>query len=242
VSTDLGQSVSPNGAATPLAEGHQPTSSLRGSAAAPRLIAPGRHRGPAIWGLGLALVMGGGAVAAATTMAAGDRSPVLTVVRPVDAGTTISARDLGQARIAADPQLDPIPADQRRRVVGQVAGVDLRPGTLLTASQLDAVAVPGPEQALVGVALTPGRLPARELQRGDRVLAVITAADVAVGGSAPAGADPPATLAAEVVSTGHPASDGTVVVDLLVAEADAAVMAADSAAERISLVLLPRAQ
>jgi hypothetical protein len=186
--------------------------------------------------------MGGGAVAAATTLAAGDRSPVLTVVRPVDAGTTISARDLGQARIAADPQLDPIPADQRQRVVGQVAGVDLRPGTLLTASQLDAVAVPGPEQALVGVALTPGRLPARALQRGDRVLAVITAADAAVGGSAPAGADPPATRAAEVVSTGHPASDGTVVVDLLVSEADAAGLASDSAAERISLVLLPRSR
>ena len=134
--------------------------------------------------------MGGGAVAAATTMAAGDREPVLTVVRPVDAGTAIQPRDLGEARIAADPQLDPIPADQRDRVVGQIAGVDLRPGTLLTDSQLDAVAIPGPGQALVGVALTPGRRPARALQHGDRVLAVITAADTEAGGTAPAGADP----------------------------------------------------
>jgi hypothetical protein len=44
-----------------------------------------------------------------------------------------------------------------------------------------------------------------------------------------------------VVATGRVASDGSVVVDLLVGQGDATGLAADAAAGRVSLVLLPRA-
>ncbi len=240
MTTDLSRPVPPNGS-TPTTTHEVPRGAPATPLAAPRLVAPGRRR-PAVWGLGLALVMAGGAVAAATTMAAGDRAAVLSVVRPVDAGTVIEARDLGEARVAPDPMLDPIPADQRDRVLGQVAGVDLRPGTLLTPSQLEERAIPGADQALVGVALDPGRLPARRLQRGDRVLAVVTAQEPPIGveSGVPA-TEPPGTRVAEVVSTGRVTPDGRAVVDLLVPEGEAAGLAADAAAARISLVLLPRA-
>jgi hypothetical protein len=241
MTTDIGRPVTPNGSAS---AGVQHPAFPAGGPAAPnsrRLAAPGRRRRPAMLALGLALVTAGAAVAAATTMAAGDRSPVLTVVRQVDAGTAIEAADLGVARVAADPQLDPVPAADRHKVVGQIAGVDLRPGTLLSPSQLDAVAIPGPGQALVGVALAPGRLPGRALRRGDPVLAVVAAGE-SVPGQSDAAAGQPGTRTAEVVSTGAPAPDGTVVVDLLIAEADAAGLAADAAAGLISLVVLPRAR
>jgi len=189
--------------------------------------------------LGLALVATGGAAAAAITMAAGDRAPVLVVVRSVDAGTAVVSADLGVARVAPDPQLEPIPARRRGEVVGQVAGVDLRPGTLLSRAQLEAVAIPGPDQALVGVALAPGRLPARPLQRGDRVLTVV-ASDQA--SAVQSGVDPPTARLAEVVSTGPAAPDGTLVVDLSVAQQDAAELAAHAAAGQISIILLPRAR
>jgi hypothetical protein len=240
VTTDLGQSGARNGAGQRAA--HQDISRSVGppSPAASRLLGPGRRRRPAVWALGLALVMGGGAVAAATTMAAGDRVAVLAVVRPVDAGTAIEAADLGEARVAADPRLEPIPVGDRDRVVGQVADVDLRPGTLLTRSELDQIAIPGLGQALVGVDLAPGRLPARALRRGDHVLVVVTAEGASAGQSVP-GAAEPRSLSAQVVATGRVASDGSVVVDLLVGQGDAAGLAADAAAGRVSVVLLPRA-
>jgi hypothetical protein len=207
--------------------------------AAPRFLSPGRRRRPAVWALGVALAAGGGAVAAATTMAAGDRVPVLSVVRSVDAGTTVTAADLGEARVADDPQLRPIPTSERTSVIGQVAGVDLRPGTLLTRNQLTPLAIPGDGQALVGLALGPGQLPDRRLQRGDRVLAVVTPEDAAVTPSGQ-GRTVSVTRSAQVVSSGAPGTDGTVVIDVTVAETEAPGLAADAAAGRISLVLLPR--
>lgn len=239
MTTDLGRS-SPNGGVPTASYDVRRTAPPSGPAA-PRLVSPGRRRRPAIWALGLALVSGGGAVAAATTMAAGDRMPVLTVVRSVDAGTTITAADLGEARVAEDPQLQPIPTPQRETVIGQVAGVDLRPGTLLTRTQLTPLAIPAAGQALVGLALEPGKLPARRLQRGDRVLAVLTPGDASATPSSTgqAGADS-TTRSAEVVSSGTASPDGRIVVDVVVAEAEAAGLAADAAAGSVSLVLLPR--
>jgi SAF domain len=238
MTTDLGPS-SPNGGA-PTAPYDVHRTARPAAPAAPRLVSAGRRRRPAIWALGLALVAGGGAVAAATTMAAGDRVAVLSITRSVDAGAAITAADLGEARVAEDSQLRPIPASQRESVIGQVAGVDLRPGTLLTRSQLTPVAIPATGQALVGLALEPGKLPARRLQRGDRVLAVLTPGDASVSQPTSGQTETDSTRSAVVVSSGSVSSDGSVAVDVVVNEADAAGLAADAAAGRISLVLLPR--
>lgn len=203
---------------------------------APPLLAPPRRRQrPAIWGLALTLIAGGGALAAITATSAGHRAAVLTIVRPVPAGVAITASDLGVARIAPDPQLQPVNAADRASVLGQLAAVDLRPGGLLTRSQLTTVGIPGTGQALVGISLKPGQLPARPLQRGDRLLVAVTA--TADGGSAPASRS---NLSAVVAEVGPPTSDGTTVIDVVVARADSLGLAADAAAGRLYLVLLPR--
>jgi len=221
---------SPNGAATA-----HPSSPM----AAPRLAVLPRRRRAAVVGLGVALVCAGAAVSAAVTLAAGDRVAVLSVVRPVTAGSAVAGADLGEARVASDPGLDPIPVAQRDGVVGQLADVDLRPGTLLTRSQLTSAAIPAAGQAVVGVSLRPGQLPARPLRHGDRVLVVQTpdaAASTADGPAAPS----PQARGAVVVGTGQRGADGAVVVDLVVREDDGVALAGAAAAGRLSLVLLPR--
>lgn len=231
-----GKAGSVNGSAGHAPMANPSTRSTDSPGQAPPLLAPPRRRQrPAIWGLALTLVAGGGALAAITVTAAGDRVAVLTIVRPVPAGDAITAADLGVARIAPDPQLHPVSERDKASVLGQLAAVDLRPGGLLTRSQLTTVGIPGPGQALVGISLKPGQLPARPLQRGDRLLVVVTA--TADGGSAPASR---ANLSAVVAEVGPPTSDGTTVVDLVVARADSLGLAADAAAGRLYLVLLPR--
>jgi hypothetical protein len=204
----------------------------------PRLASLSRRRRPAVWGLGLALVCVGAALAAVMTLAAGGRVAVLSVVRPVAAGEAVTNADLGVARVPTDPQLDPIPAAERQSVVGRLADVDLRQGTLLTRNQLTSVAIPGPGQAVVGVPLRPGQLPARPLRPGDKILVIETPGPGATATSQAPSVEP--VRGAVVVATGPPGADGSVVVDLVVSEDDSIALAGAAAAGRLSLVLLPR--
>lgn len=199
----------PTGAHTPPAADN---GTVR-SATVSRLSAPARRRRPALLALGLALAAAGGLTAATLTMRAGERVPVLAVARTVEVGSVVTANDLTEARIPADPNLDPIPAGQLSSVVGQVAAVPLRPGTLLTRSELTATPVPAPGQQLVGLLLKPGHLPARPLTPGQPVLIVSTQADRPTTGATPlAASSAPAT----VIDVGGVAQDGSVIVDVSV--------------------------
>jgi len=208
--------------------------------APPALSPPKRRRRPALWGLGLALIAGGGAAAAITVSAAGHRLPVLALVGPVPAGEPISAADLTVAHVAADPALNPVPASEEGTVTGRLAAVDLRPGTLLTREELSTVGIPAAGQALIGVSLKPGQLPARPLSRGDRVLVVPTVGQTP--SQDPAGVKAAgAGLPAVVSEVGAAASDGTAVVDLVINQGDGPGLAQAASAGRLYLVLLPRA-
>ena len=188
------------------------------------------------------MVAAGAGIAAAVVTAAGQRVAVVAVVRDVPVGTVITAADLGQARVAADPALDPLPASQQDSLVGEYAAVDLRAGTLLTASQVTTTPVPAAGQSLVGVALHPGQLPARPLQPGDRVALVVTPGTGASAGTDTTAAVGSSDRVAVVSETGPTAQDGTVVVDLLLPADQAASVAVDASAGHLSLVLLPRAR
>ena len=211
-------------------------------APASRLPAPpaSRHR-PAVWLAGIALIAAGGGIAAAVVTAAGQRVAVVAVVRDVPVGTVITADDLGQARVAADPALHPVPASASQGLVGQYAAVDLRAGTLLTASEVTSTPTPGAGQSLVGVSLHPGQLPARPLAPGDRVALVVTPGTGASAGTDTTAAVGSSDRVAVVSETGTVAQDGSVVVDLLLPADQAASVAVDASAGHLSLVLLPRA-
>ena len=125
-----------------------------------------RRRRPGLWAAGTALVAVGGLGAAALVGQAGDRVEVLAVARTVPVGQTIGGQDVTVARVAADPALRPVPAAERDQVVGRVAAVELRPGSLVTAGEVTDDAVPRAGEQVVGVATGPGQMPARGLRPG----------------------------------------------------------------------------
>ncbi|CAO5256620.1 SAF domain-containing protein [Frankia sp. AgKG'84/4] len=174
------------------------------------------------------------------------RSAVLAVARPVDAGQTIADADLRVAQVSADGLIT-IPASQRGQVVGRVAAMDLRPGMNLTPDALRGSAVPATGQTVAGVLFKPGQLPGRALHGGDRVELVTTSTSQQPAESADASSSSPATGApttrrAQVVTVTSAAgsADGSVVVDLLLDQADGPGVAADAAAGHLALLLLPR--
>ena len=201
-----------------------------------------RRRRPGLWAGGAALLAVGAFGAAALVGRAADRVPVLAVARTVHIGQTVSDGDLVVARVAVDPALRPVPAGERERVVGRVAAVELRPGSLLTADEVTDAAVPGAGEQLVGLLVKPGQLPARGLVPGARVLVVATPGEQS-GGAAPSspadGGVGPVGVPARVVEVGSADADGAVTVDVAVSERTGPVLAAWGSTGRVALILLP---
>lgn len=230
--------ASPNGSSASHG-GDTPTdrTETRRRPATASLSPPGRRRRPALLALGVALAAAGGLLAATLATRAGDRVPVLAVARTVEVGSVVTAADLTEARIATDPHLSPIPASAMSAVVGKVATVPLRPGSLLTADDLTTTAVPGPGRQLIGVLLKPGQLPARPLTPWQPVLLVTTPGDQPTADS---GQDAqPQAVPATVVDVGGIAQDGSVTVDVTVDATLGPALARQAATGHIALIVVP---
>ena len=213
------------------------------SAGVVREAAVPRRRRPALWAGGVALVAVGALGTAGLVGGAGNRVEVLAVARDVPVGQTIAAGDLTVARVAADPALQPVRASERGRVVGRVAAVELRPGSLLTAGELTDTAVPGPGEQVVGVAASPGQLPARGLRPGDRILLVPVPGDAAGAGGVSGAADGAAvpvgeSLPARVMQVCAADANGRSTVDVLVSREVGPRVAALASTGRVALVLV----
>lgn len=215
--------------------GHRGRSNL----GTPTTPAPLRaRRRPAYVALGVALAAAGGVMTATLVARTGDRVAVLAVAQNVPVGATITARDLTIAHVAADSALSPVRAGDESTVVGQVAAVGLPAGSLLVRSDLTPTALPAPGQQLVGVAVKPGQLPARPLTAGDKVLVAETPGAFSGSGSGSTVAAV-ATIPATVVDVSAPESNGTVVVDLLVATAQGPQVAAIASTGHVALLEQP---
>ncbi len=204
-----------------------------------RLPQPARRRRPALAALGVMLVVGCSAVSASLVLASSDATSVLTVVRSVPAGQVVTSADLGTADIAGSG-LTAVGAGSRDAVVGLTAAVDLLPGTLLSHVMVTREAVPGPAQAVVGLALKPGLLPEAELRAGTAVMLVRLAAPT--GAPATTGSGPPGdgelVQRARVLSETSDPTTGGRLVSLLVEQSKAAEVARAAAAGTVSLVVI----
>ncbi|MEI4278747.1 MULTISPECIES: SAF domain-containing protein [Geodermatophilaceae] len=173
-----------------------------------------------------------GATYLATSL--GQTTAVIAIAREVPWGQTLTAADLVEATISADPALEPIPYVDRDEVIGLVAATTLGPGSLLTRDALTDERLPAPGQQLIGVGVSLVQLPTTPLRPGDDVLLVPVAA-----GSAPATTQGvPSVVEATVVNSGPPGTDGLRVVDVLVDEADGPDVAARAAAGLIAIVVV----
>ena len=148
--------------ATPLARSmHQPA-----------VVAPGRNtkvraRVRAQWlVLAAALTVLAGVMVAWALTRAADRVNVVSLARPVAAGNVIQSADLTTTPIAFDGDVHGLaPATSLDALVGRVATIDLRAGSLLTEGMwADATALATGERT-VGAVLEAGTLPHRPRPR-----------------------------------------------------------------------------
>lgn len=136
------------------------------------------------------LVVVSAAIAAGLYGAAGHKASVLAVAREVAQGATISEHDLRVVRLSPTGGVATIPASMAARVLGRRSREELTPGMLLSPDDVgDQVAI-APGDAVVGLALKDGQLPAGGIAPGDPVMVVFTnppgEAMNSVPGSAPA--------------------------------------------------------
>jgi hypothetical protein len=177
-------------------------------------------------------------------VAASGTKAYLAVYQQVPLGSKLTADELQVVHITSVNGLLPVPASDLSQVVGSYARVDLYPGTLLTIDQLSRTPSPGSDEALVGLQLNPDQRPGRQLRAGNRVMLVAmpdpsAASDSSSGsgsGSGSAAALP--TWSATVIDVSLTASDGSQVVDVLVARADLAAVTAMASADRIAVALI----
>lgn len=199
------------------------------------LPGPRRRRQPKLVVLAVVLVAMGalGSVLLATGL--GDRVSVVAVAAQVSSGDPIQRGDLVQARVSADPALQPIPWSEVDAILGMFAATNLVPGSLLTLEQVTAEQLPPDGMQLVGVAVPAGQLPATPLLAGDRVLLI----PVALSESGLA-ADQGSPIEATVVRVGPVGVDGSRVVDVLVDDAEGRTVAGLSAGGLLAIVLVSR--
>lgn len=219
----------------------------RRAPAAPGLLDGGRRSatsslkgGPKNRSLGLVtlaalLVLGTGLAGAAAIIHAGQKETVLAIGEPIAKGHVIGRDDLVTTSVAGVEGA--IPVGDIDSVVGKTAAVDLVDGQILTPQMFAASPVPAADQATVGLALDPTRVPGAGLDPGDVVdVIAVPAADSQVD---PAMLDTPEVLAsgAEVYSVeGSATAGGQVLVTLVVDAADGSRISAYSTQNRVSLV------
>ena len=202
----------------------------------PLWVSPTARRRPSMAVGGILLVVLFMLVFGTLYMRADQRVTVLTVTQRVPAGHAVTSDDLGTARVSVSG-VATVAADQRSQIVGKIAAVDLLPGSLLNDAMLTDQAIPAPGQALVGVSLSPGHLPAGGVAPGDPVQVIRTV----ITADAPGYTATVLSARAVVFDAKVDEETGIHNVSLVVADADAPAVARAAAADEVSIVLLPRA-
>lgn len=184
-------------------------------------------------GAGLLAALVGALLFATIAGGSDHRRSVLVVARPVAAGNAISPADVTAVKMRPVKGMGFMDANAQGDVVGRSAAVTLVPGSLVVPAQLGSPAGLLEGQAAVGLVLDPGRYPPG-LRAGDHV-AIVSAAT----GPVPADGDS-LRLGIGVVEDLTPAA-GSAGVSIRVRVDGTASdrVAAEGAARRVALVLLP---
>jgi len=99
---------------------------------------------------------------------------VIGVSRVIPQGQSVEAVDLRQVDISSASGVNEIPVTAAQEVIGRPAAVTLFAGTLLSPSDIGGGQKLLSTQAIVGVDLKPGMLPASGVTPGESVLVVLT--------------------------------------------------------------------
>ncbi len=212
-------------------------------------FAPQRRRRPTRVAASLLLVVVCSALFAVAYSSAAHQESVLALAEPVDQGAFIIKSDLKAVGAALAPGIDAIPFTDESRVINRRAAVGLEPGSLLVTADIASAASPPSGDALVGLALKAGQLPASGVSPGQLVDVVLTDAagvpdtDTTSMQPDPSALSPGTVLAASVpvedVESDSPTSDTeTVDVSVLVASPVAPLVANASVAGQVALIVV----
>ncbi len=187
---------------------------------------------------------------------------VLVVTRTIEQGQQISDGDLSAANVDVSGGATPIPVSDASQLSGERAAVTIPAGSLLIGNDLtNSPSIPAGD-AVVGLALKAGELPAAGVEPGDQVMIVQTAqAGTALGGTAGTGVTGQSSDGSEPGSEGSgvptgvlvpqadvfdvqspPADASSDILQLVSVEVSSTVAAAVTTAanaDQLSLVLLP---
>jgi hypothetical protein len=178
---------------------------------------------------------------------------VLVVTRTIEQGQVLSGSDLGQASAAISGGVIPIPVSDAPELSGKRAAVTVPAGSLLTMGDLTDSQPIASGDAVVGMALKAGQLPASGVEPGDEVMIVQTDSPgtslVSPDSGGPSGGLDPSTGVlvpqASVFDVAVPpadsASSASLLVSVDVSSTLAAAVSTAAAADQVSLVLLPSA-
>ncbi|MGW1067492.1 SAF domain-containing protein [Streptomyces aureus] len=187
--------------------------------------------------LSLALIATGGAGVAVLLLQVGHRTEVVTVVRDVQVGQVLTEQDLGKASISLDPAVKAVTSDDLDQVVGKRAAVELRPGSLLSPSQVTRDSLVRAGEQLVPIGLKPEQIPATALVPGQKVQLVHVPAQ-GESETDKLADSAPKTLPGRVVKASDAApGTGAVVVDVATSATDGPTVAAWVSAGTLRLVL-----
>jgi Flp pilus assembly protein CpaB len=200
---------------------------------------PLRQKRPGYAALAIVLIVGLAAVGAYFYSQAGKKVPVVVVTTDVPAGHKIQRADLSTVQVAGS--VTAIGGANLNSVVGETAVVELLPNTLLQRSMVTSAPALDSSTAQVGVAVTPGQIPANGLNPGDTVdiLQLPQKNTASSSSSIPA----PTVLADSATvysSTSDPSQSGGMLLTLVVPKSAAAAVAAASNAGLIALIRVGR--
>jgi hypothetical protein len=224
------------GSATPGAKPPPPTLESLLTVPEPKGWLRRRRRAWIVLAIGLVAVAAIGVVAGHYTWRTPPpkTSELAVTTTALAAGTRLAAADLRVVTVSgtARPPAGAVRAARADGLIGLVTSRSVPAGAFLQRSWLTpSGALPGPGQAVVGLALKPGQLPAGGLVPGQQVLIVLLRA------SAQGSAVIPQPLAfTSVWSVSAPDTSGDVEASVLVAGRQAATLAAFAAQQDVVLV------
>lgn len=192
---------------------------------------PRRRRGRIAAGVTLLIVCGW--LAAVIFTSVGSRREVLSLAHQVEQFSELKREDLRVVRVAADPDVDVVPADRIDELVGRVAATDLVDGSLLDEDQLlerDERLV-GADEAVVGAVLAAGDSPGN-LAAGADVEVVVRQPAGTTGG--------PQTIPGWVLKVEDTESPGVQAsrVSLVIPSDSVAMVSAAAAESRVSVAVV----
>ncbi|MFI9153666.1 hypothetical protein [Streptomyces sp. NPDC053367] len=214
-----------------------------------RLPTPPRERKPALAALAVLLILVGALGATMLVLRAGDRIEVVKVTGEIQAGESVSDKNVTSVMVAEDPGINYIRWEQLDTLKKLKARTTIYSGTVVIGEMFTSTESLPAGKAAVGVALKEGQYPT-DIKSGDTVAVYNVDApsgsnDDDTSGAASSGGGllvDDATVQKKAEKSDSTVSTGNLSLTLLVDEADAAAVTKAAAAGAVAIVHVPNKQ